>query len=68
MKQQNNYSDLERLELIAQCIVDNQTDITSSFGDWIEVTLACASLGEAAREAYHQVTIKRQESPDLDNV
>ena len=55
MKQQNNYSDLERLELIAQRIVDNQTDITCSFGDWIEVTLACASLGEAAREAYHQI-------------
>ena len=55
MTRQNSYSDLERLELAAQRIVEAQADITASYGDWVDVTMACASLGEGAREAYHRI-------------
>lgn len=55
---QKQYSDLEQLELIARRIAESGVDITREYGDWISVTFACASLGEAAREAYH--TICRQ--------
>lgn len=55
MKQSNNYTDLDRLETVAKRIVENQVDITSDFGQWVDVTMACASLGEAAREPYHMI-------------
>lgn len=55
MTRQNSYSDLERLEMVAQRIVEAQADITASYGDWVDVTMACASLGEGAREAYHRI-------------
>lgn len=51
----NQYTDLERLEIVARRIQENQVDITNKYDDWIKITLACASLGEAAREAYHTI-------------
>lgn len=50
-----NYSNLEHLQLVAQRLVDAGKDITVNYGDWIDVTFACASLGEQAREAYHTI-------------
>ena len=51
----NNYRDLERLELVARRIAEGGVDITRVYQDWINVTLGCASLGEAAREYYHTI-------------
>ncbi|MBP3756424.1 MAG: PriCT-2 domain-containing protein [Prevotella sp.] len=51
----NSYSDLEHLELVAQRLAEAGKDITADHGDWIDVTFACASLGEQAREAYHTI-------------
>lgn len=50
---QNQFSDLERLEAVAKRIQESQVDLTAQYDDWVNITLACASLGEAAREAYH---------------
>ncbi|MBO7499668.1 MAG: PriCT-2 domain-containing protein [Bacteroidaceae bacterium] len=58
MKQRQQYNDLEHLELVARRIAEGGVDITREYQDWISVTFACASLGEAARESYH--TICRQ--------
>ena len=55
MKQFNSFSDLEHLELVARRIAEGGVDITRVYQDWIKVTLGCASLGEAAREAYHTI-------------
>ncbi len=51
----NNFSELEHLEMVARRIADNGMDLTASYGDWLNVTFACASLGEPAREAYHTI-------------
>lgn len=51
----NNFSDLEHLELVAQRLAEAGKDITADYADWINVTFACASLGEQAREAYHTI-------------
>ena len=50
-----SYSDLEHLELVARRIAESGADITSEYHEWINVTFACASLGEAAREPYHTI-------------
>lgn len=52
---QNSFTDLERLEVVAKRIQEHQIDLTTSYDDWVKITLACASLGEAAREAYHTI-------------
>ena len=62
----NSISDLERLELVARRIAEGGVDITREYEDWINVTFACASQGEAARECYHTICAqypgyKRQE-------
>ena len=54
----NTFTDLEHLELVARRIAESGVDITSQYQDWVNVTFACASLGESARESYH--TICRQ--------
>ena len=52
----NNYlKDLEHLQLVAGRIAESGIDITSDYDDWLKVTFACASLGEAARESYHTI-------------
>ena len=51
----NSFSDVERLQLVAQRIKERGVDLTASYGDWIQLTFACASLGEQAREAYHTI-------------
>jgi len=53
--EKHNYSDLEHLELVARRIAESGADITRDYQDWINVTFACASLGEAAREHYHTI-------------
>ena len=55
MSNNNSYSDLEHLELVARRIAESGADITRDYQDWINVTFACASLGEAAREPYHTI-------------
>lgn len=51
----NSYSDLEHLELVARRIAESGVDITSNYGDWMDITFSCASLGEEAREPYHTI-------------
>ena len=51
----NSYTDLEHLQLVASRIVQDGIDITRDYPDWVRVTFACASLGEAAREPYHDI-------------
>jgi len=51
----NSYSELEHLELVTGRIANSGKDLTANYGDWINVTFACASLGEAARECYHTI-------------
>ena len=51
----NNYTNLEHLKLVAQRLAEAGRDITADYADWINVTFACASLGEQAREAYHTI-------------
>ena len=51
----NNYTDLEHLELVAQRLAEAGRDISADYADWINVTFACASMGEQAREAYHTI-------------
>ena len=55
LERNNQYTDLEHLELVASRIAESGVDITSRYQDWMSVTFACASLGEAARECYHTV-------------
>ena len=55
MNSNNAYSELEHLELVARRIAESGIDITCEYKDWITVTLACASVGEQAREAYHTI-------------
>lgn len=52
---QNPFTDLERLEVVAKRIRESQIDLTAQYSDWVNITLACASLGEGAREAYHTI-------------
>ena len=54
-KTQNSFSDVEHLELVARRIAESGTDLTSDYKSWMDVTFACASLGEAARESYHLI-------------
>ena len=51
----NSFNDLEHLQLVAGRIAESGIDITREYQDWINVTLGCASLGEAAREPYHTI-------------
>ena len=55
MNMNNSYSNLEHLKLVARRIAESGIDITSVYTDWINVTFACASLGEPAREYYHTI-------------
>ena len=59
MNSNKSYSELEHLELVARRIAESGIDITREYKDWITVTLACASVGEAAREAYHTASTSR---------
>lgn len=52
---QYQFTDLERLEVVAKRIRESQIDLTAQYSDWVNITLACASLGEGAREAYHTI-------------
>ncbi len=52
---QNSFTNLEHLELVACRIREAGIDITATYHDWLEITFACASLGEAARESYHTI-------------
>ena len=52
---QKHFTDLERLEVVAKRIRESQVDLTTQYSDWVNITLACASLGEGAREAYHDI-------------
>lgn len=54
-KTQNSYSDVEHLELVARRIAESGADLTSDYKSWMDVTFACASLGEQARESYHLI-------------
>lgn len=54
----NRFTDLDHLHLVAGRLSDAGIDITTSYSEWVNVTMACATLGEAAREDYH--TICRQ--------
>ena len=49
------FTDQEHLELVARRIADSGIDLTSDYESWINVTFACASLGEAGRESYHLI-------------
>ncbi|MDE5572038.1 MAG: PriCT-2 domain-containing protein, partial [Prevotella sp.] len=51
----SKYTELEHLQLVAQRIADSGKDITAQYGDWVNITFACASLGEQARNAYHTI-------------
>ena len=51
----NSFTELEHLELVAQRIAESGKDITADYGDWINVTFACASVGEGGREPYHTI-------------
>ena len=51
----HNFSNLDHLQLVAKRLSDAGVDITFHYGDWVNVTFACASLGEGAREAYHAI-------------
>lgn len=55
MSTKHCFSDLERLEIVAQRVYDAQVDITAEFDKWVDLTMGCASLGEQAREAYHKI-------------
>lgn len=55
MKSTNAFSDLEHLVLVAGRINEAGIDITSEYEDWLKTTFACASVGEAAREPYHDI-------------
>lgn len=52
---QNSYSDIEHLELVARRIAESGTNLTNDYKSWMDVTFACASLGEQARESYHLI-------------
>lgn len=55
MKSTNAFSDFEHLVLVAGRISEASIDITSGYEDWLKITFACASLGEEAREPYHDI-------------
>lgn len=55
MKTTNAFTDLEHLQLVAGRISEAGIDITSEYEDWLKITFACAGLGEAAREPYHDI-------------
>ena len=54
-KTQNSYSDVDHLALVARRIAESGADLTSDYKSWMDVTFACASLGEQARESYHLI-------------
>jgi len=51
----NNFTEIERLRLIAERLHTTKKDITATYDDWFHITAACASLGEEAREPYHLI-------------
>lgn len=51
----NNFTDIERLRMIAERLHTTKVDITTTYDDWFHATAACASLGEEAREPYHLI-------------
>ena len=51
----NSFTDLEYLELLARRVAEGGIDMTADYGDWINVMMACASLGEQGREACHTI-------------
>lgn len=54
-KVMNSYSDIEHLEIVAKRIAECGVDLTSDYKSWMNVTFACASLGEEARKYYHLI-------------
>lgn len=53
----NSYTELEKLELYAQQIKESGVDITQDQKtEWTELAYACASQGEAGREAFHLIS------------
>ena len=46
-------SDLRHLEIIAQRAQVQGIDLTATYDEWLNVTFACCSVGEAGRQAYH---------------
>ena len=46
-------SDLRHLEIIAQRAQAQGIDLTATYDEWLDVTFACCSVGEAGRQAYH---------------
>ena len=56
MKSTNAFTDLEHLQLVAGRISEAGIDITSEYENWLKITFACASVGEAARESYHNIS------------
>ncbi|MBO7067473.1 MAG: PriCT-2 domain-containing protein [Bacteroidaceae bacterium] len=72
MKSTNAFSDLEHLVLVAGRISEAGLDLTCEYDDWVKITFACASLGEAAREPYHTIcsqypTYRREECDEKFN-
>ena len=51
----NNFTEIERLRMIAERLHTTKVDITTTYDDWFHATAACASLGEEAREPYHLI-------------
>ena len=51
----NVYTDLEHLKLVAGRIAQSGIDITSEHPVWLRLGFAFASLGEEARESYHDI-------------
>lgn len=55
MKKLNSFTDAEHLSIVAKRIKESGLDITTDYHKWVEVTMACASLGEEGREPYHDI-------------
>lgn len=55
MKKLNSFTDAEHLALVAQRIKESGMDLTADYGKWIEVAMACASVGEEGREPFHDI-------------
>ena len=52
----NSYTDAERLNILARRICDSGIDFTANQRDWTILAYACASQGEAGREAFHLIS------------
>lgn len=55
MKTRNSFSDAEHLALVARRIKESGMDLTADYGKWIEVAMACASVGEEGREPFQDI-------------